>query len=406
MYFYIFVISTLLSSYSHGQVSCEFTSLSSFYKKLEKSGPALDVAIKKRDFIKSSKNLAKQRPNPELDFEYLKGDQFGIDINSYSLSAKHIVEFGSKRDKRISRANSFINLNSKQVDYELFRQNLNNTISFQRIAQLDLTIKSVKEAIYTFSKIVKKLSSRKRLNPEETVSLSTLELAANEYRAQLNDLVNERNLLEGEVAFYANCETIKPQYTFLNFSFLETKSNRDNDGLINLEKLKVKLAKSDFDIEKSKGYSNIGIGPVIEYQTQGTDEFISGGVAVSFALPLFQTNNGGKLQAAKSLASQKRQSANNINLLKIKRQRLVQKYNRSLRVYKKMPSLNSLESRHKKVEKLFSRGLVSISMTIESHRQLINFLKSRFETQNDLLDTYGKISLIDGDVKSFELLLK
>ena len=405
MYFYIFVISTLLSIYSSAQNRCDFKSIADFHKQLETVGPALDVAAKKKEFVESSKELAKQRPNPLLDFESLKGNQFGIAVNTYTLSAKHIIEFGSKRDKRISRANSFINLNSRQVDYEFFRQNLSNTISFQKLAQLDLTIKSVEEAIFTFSKIIKKLSIRKRLNPEETVSLSTLELAANEYKAQLNDLVNERNLLEGEVAFYASCKEIKPVYSFMSFSFLKFKESSDKEGLIKLERLKVDMAKSDFDIEKSKGYSNIEIGPVLEYQSQGRDEFLSGGVAISFALPLFQTNDGGKLQAAKALAKQKRQSENSIELLKIKRQRLVQKYNRSLNVYNKMPSLKSLDSRHKKVERLFSRGLVSISMTIESHRQLINFLKSRFETQNDLLDTYGKISLIDGDVKSFKLLL-
>jgi cobalt-zinc-cadmium efflux system outer membrane protein len=71
-----------------------------------------------------------------------------------------------------------------------------------------------------------------------------------------------------------------------------------------------------------------------------------------------------------------------------------------------MPSLKNLESEHQKVEKLFSRGVVSIPMTIESHRQSIDFLISRFETENDLLSTYGNITLIDGDLTSFKTLIK
>ena len=69
-----------------------------------------------------------------------------------------------------------------------------------------------------------------------------------------------------------------------------------------------------------------------------------------------------------------------------------------------MPTLKQVDKEHTRTERLFSRGVVSISMTIESHRQLIDFLTSRFETENDLLDTYGKITLIDGDLNSFESL--
>ena len=44
-------------------------------------------------------------------------------------------------------------------------------------------------------------------------------------------------------------------------------------------------------------------------------------------------------------------------------------------------------------------------MTIESHRQQVEFLKSRFETENDVLTALGNISLIDGDLSAIEKLL-
>ena len=70
-----------------------------------------------------------------------------------------------------------------------------------------------------------------------------------------------------------------------------------------------------------------------------------------------------------------------------------------------MPNLKELENKHLKVEKLFSRGVVSIPMTIESHRQQVEFIKSKFDTENDVLNTYGKILLIDGNITAFEKLL-
>ena len=70
-----------------------------------------------------------------------------------------------------------------------------------------------------------------------------------------------------------------------------------------------------------------------------------------------------------------------------------------------MPSLRELEKKHNKVEKLFSRGVVSIPMTIESHRQQVDFLKSRFKIENEILSTYGELIMIDGNTPAFEKVL-
>lgn len=407
MYLYLLMLVTALSINVSAGDSCDIKTLQDFYNKVNKQGPIVEEAKRQREEALSVVDLAEQRPNPEIDFEYLKGDQFGTEINNYALSAKHIVELGSKRDKRVNKANNLLSLKSEAVDLGVYKSSIDASIDYQRIAQLDITISAVKEAIYTFNKLTKKLARRKRLNPEERVSLSTIKLAMNDYKAQLNDLENERDLIQGKLSFLVSCPKLKPIYS--NLSFLEidkVKKTDDQSGLIKLENLKVEVAKSEFDIEKSKGYSNIAIGPMVEYQTQGNDEFVSGGVAITFDLPLFHTNDGGKLNALKKLNVQKLQSKNKIELLNIRRERLLLKYNRSLRLLKKMPKLSELEKKHQKVERLFSRGLVSISMTIESHRQQIDFLQSLFETENDVLNTFGEISLIDGDTQSFQRLLK
>jgi cobalt-zinc-cadmium efflux system outer membrane protein len=406
MYVYLAAAILLLSGHVLASEACNIKTAKEFYYHIVEKGPILEEVVKKRSQIEASIEVAKQRPNPELDFEYLKGDEFGIDVNTYSLSAKHVIEFGNKRDKRIEKAENLSSFSKQQLDIKLYKLNIDSTINFQRIAQLKITIDAVKEAIYTFDKVIKKLSQRKRLNPEETVSLSTLRLASNDYRARLNDLQNERSLVEGRISYLAGCESLNPSYTNLNYRPMAGDKKSNKSGLLKLEQLKVDIAKSNLEFEKSLGYSDISVGPVVEYQSVGSDEFVSGGVSVSFALPLFQTNDGGKLEASKRLIAQKIESKNQTSLLVIKRSRLVEKFNRSLSTLKQMPTLKALENEHQKVEKLFSRGVVSISMTIESHRQLIDFLISRFETENDLLNTYGNITLIDGDLTSFKSLLK
>ncbi len=406
MYAYFLVAMLLSSSVTYAQRACDIKTIREFYNNVKVNGPLLNEAIKNKEVISSSIDIAEQRPNPELDFEYLKGDQFGVDVNTYTLTAKHVVEFGSKRDKRLLKAKNYQKLKNAEVDLSLFNSNLNATIGYQRVAQLNVTIDSVKEAIHTFEKIINKLSSRERLNPEETVSLSTLRLASNDYKAQLNDLESEKTLLQGKISFLSNCKNINPKYEYINFNLVKIDETQTNSvGLPQIEDLKVELAVSELDIQKSLGYSNISIGPTVEHQTVGNDEFISAGISVSFALPLFQTNNGGKLNALKGVGSQKVATSNNKEMLRIERMNLVTKLKRLLSTLSKMPKLKELENKHLKVEKLFSRGVVSIPMTIESHRQQVEFIKSKFDTENDVLNTYGKILLIDGNITAFEKLL-
>lgn len=406
MYAYFLVAMLLSSSVTYAQRACDIKTIREFYNNVKVNGPLLNEAIKNKEVISSSIDIAEQRPNPELDFEYLKGDQFGVDVNTYTLTAKHVVEFGSKRDKRLLKAKNYQKLKNAEVDLSLFNSNLNATIGYQRVAQLNVTIDSVKEAIHTFEKIINKLSSRERLNPEETVSLSTLRLASNDYKAQLNDLENEKTLLQGKISFLSNCKNINPKYEYINFNLVKIDETQTNSvGLPQIEDLKVELAVSELDIQKSLGYSNISIGPTVEHQTVGNDEFISAGISVSFALPLFQTNNGGKLNALKGVGSQKVATSNNKEMLRIERMNLVTKLKRSLSTLSKMPKLKELENKHLKVEKLFSRGVVSIPMAIESHRQQVEFIKSKFDAENDVLNTYGKILLIDGNITAFEKLL-
>ncbi|MCR9205278.1 MAG: hypothetical protein NXH75_11905, partial [Halobacteriovoraceae bacterium] len=354
MYAYFLAVLLLFSNVTRANDACDIKNISDFYKRLKTTGPLLSEATKKKEQASSTIDIAEQRPNPELDFEYLKGDEFGLDLNTYSLSAKHIVELGSKRDKRIEKARSYQKLKGAEIDLALFSSNLKAAISYQRVAQLNVTIDAVKEAIHTFDKIVKKLSSRKRLNPEETVSLSTLRLASNDYKAQLNDLENEKTLLLGKISFLSKCNDIAPNYEYLKYQKI-TLSNeaREQKGLLKLEDFKVDLAVGELEVQRSLGYSNISIGPTFEYQGQGSDEFLSAGVAVSFALPLLQTNDGGKLNALKALSSQKTISTNRKQMLKVERGNLVTKFQRSLKTLLKMPKLKELERKHQRVEKLF-----------------------------------------------------
>jgi hypothetical protein len=404
MFLFLLGIS-LLSETAYSQGNCDFKSINEFYNKLNASNPIQEQIKKRISEAESSIEIAKQRPNPVIDTEYLKGNQFGIDINNIQVTAQHIYEFGSKRNKRIEEAQLSASIEKRLLNLKGVETTVGYALKYQRVAQLTIVIDAVKEAISTFEKVIGKLSSRTGLTPEERVSLLTLRLASSDYKAKLNDLENEKTLLGGELTFITGCETFNPQYSSLPYGQLlpplKNLSSAES-GLVSVENLKIKQSEADLAVQKSLGYSNIAIGPVVEYQTQGNDKFLSAGVAVTFDLPLFHTNDAGKLNAARRMAAQKIESTNSIRNLNLKKAMLIRKYERSVQVLSQMTTLERLNKQHAEIERLFARGIVSIPMTIESHRQHIDFLESRFETENDLLVSLEEIVFIRGETQLLE----
>ena len=116
------------------------------------------------------------------------------------------------------------------------------------------------------------------------------------------------------------------------------------------------------------------------------------------------TNYGGKLQASKNLLAQQKIAKNNISLLKRKLNNQLKVYHQSLKTYQAMPSLSKIAKFHNEAEQLFRRGVVSIPMIIESHRQYVDYMDSRFETENDILNALMEIYIITGKKKLIEKL--
>lgn len=395
------------TTFSHAAEHCKIRNIKSFYNLLKENSPNYDQSLREKELFNSEVDVAKQRPNPGLRFEYLKGEELGQNITSFGIESEFVFELGDKRAKRISKASIYRDINKSQVDLKLYETNVESVFIYQRVAQLDVLIRAIQEANETFSKIVNGLSSRKRLSPEETLSLSTLRLASYDYNVQVNELENLKLQLEAKIKFLSNCNNLKAYYHEFNFPNLEShNSETSKNSLLELENSKVSLANEELEIQKSLGYSNILVGPMFEFVGQGEEEFFSVGVAVSFDLPLFQTNDGGKLKALREFEAQKLESSNKRKMLELEKTNLLRGYQRSMALLKNTPSLKSLQNKHEQTENLFSRGVVSIPLAIEAHRQQIDFLKSRFKLENDLLESYLRVSLIDGDLYAFEKLFK
>ena len=398
----ILIWATLLGA--HAEDSCVYKDIREYKKKLFSSNPVLDQVKLQKDATNSFVDKAKQRPNPALEFEYTRGDDFGLDTNNYDLKLLHVIEMGGKRSARMEQALARAKLESNQYDLYGSRKGLENLLKYQRGAQLEVLVKAMQEAIETFRSLIKKLGSRKRLNPEEKVSLSTLKLALNDYTARLNDFKNEQDVLAGEVAFMGECKKLKFNYTPIKYPNIGVLELSEKQGMAAIEENKVEVARKLLKQEKSLAYPDLMVGPIVGYETKGADEFVSAGIGITFNAPFLNTNYGGKLQASKNLLAQQKIAKNNISLLKRKLNNQLKVYHQSLKTYQAMPSLSKIAKFHNEAEQLFRRGVVSIPMIIESHRQYVDYMDSRFETENDILNALMEIYIITGKKKLIEKL--
>ncbi len=97
----IVAVFLLLPVSSWANEHCKRNNIGSFYNYIKKYGHHLHEVSLKKEQVATAIDVAEQRPNPITDINYLRGNQFGQEVNTYSLSAKHVVELGSKRDRGI-----------------------------------------------------------------------------------------------------------------------------------------------------------------------------------------------------------------------------------------------------------------------------------------------------------------
>lgn len=398
------VISVALISSSYGKEACDFKNIVGFKNKIFRNSPILEEVSISEKHAEAFVQRAGQVPNPEVNMQYSRGDQFGLEVNNYNISVLHTLELGDKRNSRLERSKAQTDLSLTELELSKYASLLDGIIDYRRAQQLDELTHALEEATQTYRRIIKKLSLREKLSPEEHVSMSTLKLALGDYEGRMHELVHEKESLIVRVEYLAGCT--KPQLSYDNYKYKDISEFgiKDGSGLIALQDKKVNFAQKNMEVEKSLGYSNLKIGPIVNYQTIGEDQFVAAGVGITFDLPVFHTNDGGKAVAATNLRMEEVKARNHLNELNLKLKKEIHVYKHSLKALAKMPDLKSVHVKHKQVEKYFNRGVISIPMVIEAHRQYVDYMSALFEIENDVLHSIKNIYLITGNEKLVERL--
>ena len=405
--FMVTVVIYFASSDTLGE--CRLTGPSKLLSHVKGHHPHIAADKARTETYREAISKSKQRPNPriEMGIKTATGD-FGGEGSNIGAEFKHVVELGGKREARVKVSKK--RLNEQKVRERKTKEHaVRSTVKIvNKLHQTNELISRYTESISSFTDVLKSLEKLPSKSPAERVEVSTLQVAIQNYEIKRERLKGQKESLLSRLQFFVadNCEVADEVYgheaTLASISDLSFEKLEKGSDLT-ISKREVVTQRARLELERSQGWSNLEIGPAIDYtktNAVGTEEEFKVGLALEFSLPIFHTNDGGKSTAIKKLKEKKTLLKNKRKELQLELQRRLKNY----RHYKKrlglLDSKKEVNKKHKEVESLFSRGTIPTNLIIEVHRQLINWQKDKFHFHQLALSSLWRIYEMTGEISN------
>jgi outer membrane protein, heavy metal efflux system len=350
---------------------------------------------------RASGDVAKQRPNPELDAKSTAGKSGDEKVSSMELNLAHTFELGGKRSARIGRARS--EEAQREAELALVREKVyvETFLSLLRLRQTQSELGVLDEALAAYARLEKQFKSRPRLSPEQEVSLSVFQMVAGDARLKRAGLAAdvEEQVKAVELAIGRD---FRPTPSLLPPEKKEWPSVDDQPGdLSNGAEVKaieaaLEGARKDADLAGSAAWPDLRVGPTLESQSQGGESTRAVGGNLSLALPLYHWNGGGRRFAEDAVrraewdAEVSRREARAEWTLRLGR------YRGAVAALAASPSPLDLERKRRGVQEHFDRGVLSTSLLIEVHRQWLDLVHSRNERELSALESLARLYALEG----------
>ncbi|MBI2335900.1 MAG: TolC family protein [Deltaproteobacteria bacterium] len=348
-------------------------------------------------------DIAKQRPNPELQSRILEGQSADDTHLNTETSLLHTLELGGKRKSRILQAKVLAEKSGIEVKRNKEEVALQTVLALYRLRQMRSELGRVEETILTFGKILSALKSRPKLTPEQEVSQASFSLAREDYKLKKIALTQEQAGLIAwlEVATVVSSQTIlrhlpSPKTKWPDFpAAMETE--KLSNSTLELAHSEKNIADKNLGLAKSKAWPDLKIGP--SFDTEALDNGGTrwlGGVNFSIPLPILNLNRGEKAFAK---ADQFRAQTNlELTIRKTESERILQlkRYQASLKALRSSRSISGLAVEHQNIEAYFEKGLVPSTLVIEIHNQLYDITRTRNEQELIGVDALWRLYIIDG----------
>jgi cobalt-zinc-cadmium efflux system outer membrane protein len=343
--------------------------------------------IRQRDLeAKNIENLSEvlgKRPNPVLDVQTVHAK----DSRQTQIMLTQELDFAG-RLKALSEKGSLaykvklkeLALSKEEVVEEVL-------LNIHHLMHLKETLIVSREVHASLSKVMASLKKRPALAPEQEASLLNFTLQQAEVKNVISLLVDEEE--EALLFFYLNGSYKKDDVLKVMEDHRHPLEIRTTlSGLsVNLERLglETKLAEQELEIQNASPWEGIAIGPMfMDDKLEDISEKLYG-VAFTMPIPVWQVNGAGKQLASVTLANTKKQW----EIAKYKEDR--QKESLLTRINQLKESLNELPVRgelmktHLRIESLYSRGLITPTSYLDSHRIWRDVTASKLELEEKIL---------------------
>lgn len=346
---------------------------------------------------------AAQRPNPELSGRSVFGKNEGEGVTSHEINLAHTFELGGKRSARMDKASAEKELVSSEFLKTKEEVYISVSKILYRIRQVHAEIRTIDEALSTFERIQKQFKIRPRLAPEQEVSLSVFQLAEGDYKLRKSTLESEENALERSIEVAVGKEFPHGKESILpppqkNWPEIQLGNGELKGSDLKLAVSELKSAQAEMELAKGASWPDLKLGPSIQSQSQGSNQYLTYGVNLTLPLPLYQVNGGGRAVASAGLMRAEQSLELRKRELSQQRKILINQYQRSSKALKESVSLPDIEKKHKSVERQFERGVISSSLVIEAHRQMVDFTKSQNDLELSALESLWRLRALDGSL--------
>lgn len=398
-----FLLVILLLSTSV-KAQCNMSTPNDLLEMIKKNHPSISINKEKGEALAKSIDFADQTPNPELDAESTVGDSIEGNVYTTAVTLKHTFELGGKKGARVDVAKSNYKLGMAAALFENEDTIIDSVSKLHRLRQIYELIPLYEESLDAFNKILRTLQKRKSISPEQRVERETLELVTNDYKLKMSQLNSEKIKLSKHLTFFTGTNCVIPRNALpykVNLSeTFELNKKTESYSKLRYAKSALELAQANYELEKSNSYPDLKIGPTFEYEKLNVSNTKTVGIAVTFDLPIFNINGGGRAKAAKEIIVASSQLRNIQKESELDLDSWISTYRRYKESLLTIATKEELDKKHQRIEALFRRGIISTSLVIESHRQLIEFSNTRFEFEIGAVEALWNIYKMKGKINT------
>ncbi len=178
---------------------------------------------------------------------------------------------------------------------------------------------------------------------------------------------------------------------------LELNEDLNGSG-IRLAQAELKQAEAELRSAKSESWPDLKVGPTMEQQTEGPFSFQTYGFNLSFAIPVFNVNQGGRAYANAGLMRAQANLRSEQSKLLAEKDILIKQYNSVLDALRQLPDIDLIEQKHGSAEGFFRRGLLSTSLMVEYHRQIVDFIEDQNILELSAIESLWRVYALEGKI--------